>query len=76
MWKRHEVLVLLRTGDGHHGPVTDEPPAAPLKKHLVERKPVSDACNEAGIQPSVFSTLLTSQTLCETSRLRKICIGL
>ena len=31
-----------------------EEKAAILRKHLVEKKPVSDVCDEYGIQPSVF----------------------
>ena len=31
-----------------------EQKAALLKRHLVEKKPVSEVCNDAGIQPSVF----------------------
>ncbi len=34
-----------------HGP---EQKAALLKRHLVDKKPVSEVCNEAQIQPSVF----------------------
>jgi transposase-like protein len=30
--------------------------AAALKKHLVEKVPVSDVCEEIGLQPSVFYT--------------------
>lgn len=35
----------------HHTP---EQKAALLKRHLVDKIPVSQVCNEAGIQPSVF----------------------
>jgi len=31
-----------------------EEKAAILRKHLVEKKPVSDVCDEYGIQPSLF----------------------
>jgi len=31
-----------------------EEKAAILRKHLVDKKPVSDVCDEYGIQPSVF----------------------
>lgn len=31
-----------------------EDKAAILRKHLVDKKPVSDVCDEYGIQPSVF----------------------
>jgi transposase len=31
-----------------------EQKAALLKRHLVDKKPVSEVCNEAQIQPSVF----------------------
>ncbi len=31
-----------------------EEKATVLRKHLVEKKPVSDVCDEYGIQPSVF----------------------
>ena len=31
-----------------------EEKAAVLRKHLVEKKPVSDVCEEYGIQPSLF----------------------
>lgn len=31
-----------------------EEKSAILRKHLVEKKPVSDVCDEYGIQPSVF----------------------
>ena len=31
-----------------------EQKASLLKRHLVEKKPVSEVCSEAGIQPSVF----------------------
>ena len=33
---------------------TPEQKAALLKRHLVDKKPVSEICNEAGIQPSIF----------------------
>jgi transposase len=33
-----------------------EDKAAILRKHLVDKKPVSDVCDEYGIQPSVFYT--------------------
>jgi transposase len=33
---------------------TPEQKAALLRQHLVEKKPVSDVCNGAEIQPSVF----------------------
>ena len=32
--------------------------AALLRKHLVDKVPVSDICNEHGLQPSVFYTWL------------------
>jgi transposase-like protein len=35
---------------------TAEQKAALLKKHLGEKKPVSDICDEAEIQPSLFYT--------------------
>jgi len=33
---------------------SSEDKAAILRKHLVDKKPVSDVCDEYGIQPSVF----------------------
>jgi transposase len=33
---------------------TPEQKAALLRRHLVEKKPVSEICNEAQVQPSVF----------------------
>lgn len=33
---------------------TPEQKATLLRQHLVDKKPVSDICNEAAIQPSVF----------------------
>ena len=35
---------------------TTEKKAAILRRHLVEKVPVSDLCDELGIQPSVFYT--------------------
>lgn len=33
---------------------TNEEKAAILRRHLVDKKPVSDICDEYGLQPSVF----------------------
>ncbi len=35
---------------------TAEQKAELLRKHVVEKKPVSEICNEAEIQPSLFYT--------------------
>jgi transposase len=44
-------VVMSRRSRRHHTP---EQKAALLRKHLVDKVPVSDICNEADLQPSVF----------------------
>jgi hypothetical protein len=52
---------------------TPEEKVAILRPHLLEGVPISDLCDELGLQPTVFYDYFAQQKSCSKSRVRNVC---